>query len=68
MRVFYILVNLNTVAFIKEKEKSYKIYRCFFLNELITAESFECVLSKELITLKSKFILSTSSTELLLGF
>lgn len=68
MRVFYTLVNPYTVVFIKEKEQSYKIYRGFFLNALITAESFECVLSKELITLKSKLILSTSSTELLLGF
>lgn len=49
--------------FIKETEWPYKICRDFFLNELRIVESFECVVSIRLGTLKSELILFTSSTE-----
>ena len=49
--------------FIKETEWPYKICRYFFLNELRIVESFECVVSIRLGTLKSELILFTSSTE-----
>lgn len=61
-------MNPNTVVFNKEKEQSHNKYRCYFLNAQITAGSFECVLSLRLATLKSKLIISTSSTQLLPGF
>ena len=35
-----ISVNPNTTVFIKEKEWSHKMYRCFILNALRTVESF----------------------------
>lgn len=61
----------NTSLFIKEKEWPHKICLFFiskYTENFLNVESFECVVSVGLATLKSKLILSSSSPEPLSEF